>query len=234
MNEPASNRPTPRPATPPAPASSRSETIEQSKLQRSSAKTSRLAPTRLGRTITGRLEAHGPAKYQFQADGSPSYFVKIVSTRGVETIWGVDLERAIKRSKTQPKIGSVIGIQRVGSELVALPSHGSRQRTARRAQWRVETITFFAEAMQRARRSRESQLADRRELREYPELRSAFISLQVARKFAEAHIRDRRDREIFITRVKAVMTLSAREGKPIPETGIIERQPTRGRDDPAR
>ena len=204
----------------------------------------RVAPSRSQpeRMITGRLEAHGPANYQFTTNGSPSYYVKILSSSGIETLWGVDLERAIKQSTTQPKIGSLIGARRVGSEPVTLPASGADRaaalpRTARRAQWVVESITFFADSLQRARRDRELQLADQKALRERPELRSAFISLHVAREFAERNIRDPRDRELFIERVRVVMSLSLKNGTPIPEPRRRAPSPsvsTPHRDDPTR
>lgn len=229
MSEQGPDRPRARPSGP----RPLSEVVGRLGLERNRANAPRPGPIRPGRIITGRLEAHGSAKYQFRPDGSPSYYVKIVSSRGVETLWGVDLERAIKRSTTKPKIGSTVGVQRVGSELVALPA-GARQRTARRAQWLVENITFFADAMQRARRDRETQLADSRELRRSPELRSAYISLHATRKFADEHIHNSHDRELFVARVKALMTLSAREGTPIPEPRVIERQRKPNREVPTR
>lgn len=61
-----------------------------------------------------------------------------------------------------------------------------------------------------------------------PELRSAFVSLTVAEQFAERHIRDPRDRELFVRRVKAVMVASARK------VGSKPAQPPEERDLPAR
>lgn len=220
--------------------------VEDLMLNRKPAKSVPPPKVRTGRPITGRLEAHGRANYQFQPDGSPSYYVKIVSNRGLETLWGVDLERAIRRSKTQPKIGSIVGASRMGSELVTIPARGAhrgaaRQRTFRRAQWIVENITFFAESIQRARRDRETLLADQNMLGERPELRSSFISLSVAQKFADQHIRDPRDRKLFVQRVKAVMAISAGIGTLIPEPRLTDSQRTtskpataQGREEPTR
>lgn len=197
------------------------EIVQRLRLERTTA-TPRAPPHgRSGRVVTGRLKAHGPANYQFEPHGSPSYYVQILSSRGVETLWGVDLERAIAKSKTQPKIGSMIGAQRTGSEPVTIPAREgdpktAQPRTFRRARWVVEDVTFFADSIRRARRDREAQLADSAAMRERPELRSAFISLHVAEKFAEQSIRDPRDRALFIERVKAVMTLSVRTGAPAP------------------
>ncbi len=118
------------------------------------------------------------------------------------------------QSKSQLKPGSMIGARRVGSELVTLPAREgdlpTAQRTFRRAQWVVEDVTFFAESIRRARRDREAQLTDAVAMRARPELRSAFVSLHIAEKFAERSIRDPRDRALFVERVKAVMALSAK------------------------
>jgi hypothetical protein len=127
----------------------------------------------------------------------------------------VDLARALVKSKTQPKIGTMIGAQRLGSEPVKIPPRDGElrtvpQRTFRRARWVVEDVTFFAESIRRARRDREARLADSDAMRERPELRSAFLSLRIAEQFAERNIRDARDRALFVERVKAVMALSVK------------------------
>jgi hypothetical protein len=189
--------------------------------------------TRSGRVVTGRLQAHGHANYQFEPHGSPSYYVRILSSRGVETLWGVDLERALAKSKTQPTIGAMIGAQRLGSEPVTVPpregdTKTTQQRTFRRARWVVEDVTFFAESIRRARRDREARLADSDAMRERPELRSAFISLRIAERFAERNIRDARDRALFVERVKAVMALSVKT------SATAQASPTRRREDPTR
>lgn len=209
------------------------EIIERLQLDRRAASAPAPPRARSGRVVTGRLQAHGHANYQFEPHGSPSYYVRILSSRGVETLWGVDLERALSQSKTQPQIGAMIGAQRVGSEPVTIParegdSKTTGQRTFRRARWIVEDVKFFADSIRRARRDREARLADSDAMRERPELRSAFISLRIAEQFAERNIRDARDRALFVERVKAVMALSAKGSAPMHAT------PTRRREDPTR
>lgn len=223
--------PPPRPAGGPLPVA---EIVSRLKLDRRPPSPPAAPRSRPARIITGRLEAHGRANYQFEANGSPSYYVRILSSRGPEILWGVDLERAIQQSQTQPKIGSTVGAQRVGSELVTLPAAAARPRTARRAQWIVESVTYFAESIDRSRREREAQLADQSALRERPELRSAFVSLPVAQKFADRNIADPRDRELFIERVKAVMSLSARQGAPSPAPRVKRHELMPGTDMPRR
>lgn len=204
------------------------EIIERLKLERNHAPTP--ARRQAGEIITGRLEAHGGANYQFRRGASPSYYMTISSVRGPETFWGVDLERALKESQSQPKIGSQVGLQRVGSEPVTLPANdggrtADREQTFRRTRWRVEGVEFLAQSIEHARRGREAQLADKRALRERPELRSAFISLQIAQRFADRSIHDPRDRELFVERVRALMAASI-EGVP-PRRVHTRDEPTR-------
>jgi hypothetical protein len=184
---------------------------------------------RRGEVITGRLQEHGKANYQFEPNGSPSYYLKILTSRGPETLWGTDLERAILRSVSQPKVGAIVGVQRVGSEVATIPPRNGertmdRQRTFYRTRWRVEDVTYLAKSAQAAERAMKARLEDKRAMTERPELRSAFISLRVAQEYAERNIRDARDRELFVTRVKAVMAASLRNGKPVPEPRLVDQK----------
>ena len=199
---------------------------------------------RRAEVITGRLQEHGKANYQVQPDGSPSYYLKLITSRGQETLWGTDLERAILRSESQPKIGAMVGVQRVGSDAVTIPARQwerttERQRTFYRARWRVEDVTYLARSRQAAERAVKARLENKRAMAERPELRSAFISLHVAQEYAERNIRDPRDRDLFVNRVKAVMAASVRNGKPVPEPRIVDQKSPSAerstrRDDPTR
>ena len=197
-----------------------------------------------GQIITGRLHAHGKANYQFEPDGSPSYYVTLLTSRGPETVWGTDLERAIERSHSQPKLGAMVGVQRVGSDAVIIPPRAGdrtsdRQRTFHRTRWMVEDVVYLAQSKQRAERAVKARLDDKRAMTERPELRSAFISLHMDQRYAERHSRDPRDREQFVTRVKAVMAASVRNGKPVPEPSLVDDHRaasprTTSRDEPTR
>src|SRR5690606_32198109 len=76
-----------------------------------------------GQTLaSGRLVEHGAAPYEHQAGKSDSYFVTLENDKGQRnTIWGVDLERAMKGAERAPEIGDKIGLQHMGSVPVRLP-----------------------------------------------------------------------------------------------------------------
>lgn len=188
-----------------------------------------------GRLIVGRLEAHGPAKYQFRADQSPSYFLKVVTNRGVRILWGTDLARAMAESRTQPQVGSTVGVRRTGYDTFAIPERSrdaagqlvETDRLVKRNRWMVESAQFFAERAQLARRVRETHADAREATKSHPELVSTFLSLRGAEAIAERRIANPRDRERFLALVREAMAKSIRAGDPLPEVRLQDRLSTR-------
>jgi hypothetical protein len=195
------------------------------------------------RLIVGRLEAHGPANYRFRADQSPSYFLKVVTNRGTQILWGTDLARALAESHTQPKIGSVIGVRRTGYETFTIGGSDT-QRVVRRNRWRVESAQFFAERAQLARRVRDAHADARATTKKHPELISTYLSLRGAQAIAERRIADPKDRERFLALVREAMGKSINGGDPLPSIRLRERPkqiekktppiPVSRRDEPTR
>ncbi len=58
------------------------------------------------------------------------YFVKVATSTGVEEVWGIDLERALRESKSGVKVGDQIGIRRLGQEAVTVTLRDSTTRPA--------------------------------------------------------------------------------------------------------
>lgn len=163
-----------------------------------------------GEVTTGRLVSHGSAIYPLGEGSRPSYFVKVLTSHGPETLWGTDLKRAIEESQTQPKLNSIIGAQRVGYQVLKIPKNadlgntGARKSddTVRRARWRIESVMFFADQLRESRKAREDHLKDyepRRERRRP----SRGADLELAAQFADRHIQNPLDREEFLRRVEA-------------------------------
>jgi hypothetical protein len=191
------------------------------------------------RLVVGRLESHGAAKYQFRADQSESYYLKVVTSRGVETLWGKDLARALAESRSKPKVGSVIGVRRTGYETFTVPEQ-QRDKAGRI----VEIPEFFTERVQLARRLRDQQIDARSTVKQQPELASTYLSLRGAQEIAERRITDPKDRERFIALVREAMAKSIKNGEPLPVVRLRERPkeiekkiqpvPVSRRDDPTR
>ena len=75
-----------------------------------------------GELIIGKLKDHGAANYQFRAREEPSYYVKLMTSRGERILWGKDLKRALAEGETRPKTGELVGARRVAREAVTVTS----------------------------------------------------------------------------------------------------------------
>lgn len=97
----------------------------------------------------GRLVEHGAAPYEHDPKNGKSYFVTLESDKGEQrTIWGVDLERAMKEAA--PEIGEKIGLQHEGSTPVTLPDGTQTHRNT----WQVQDAGELAYSQLERRLSR--------------------------------------------------------------------------------
>lgn len=79
-----------------------------------------------------RLVDHGAAPYQHEEGGSPSYFVTIEQGDVRQTLWGVDLDRAVSVSGAE--IGDGVNLENIGSVPITLPDGTKTHRNT----WNVE------------------------------------------------------------------------------------------------
>jgi hypothetical protein len=211
-----------------------------------------LNPRRSGQLLIGRLKDHGAANYQFRAKEDPSYYVKLLTSRGERVLWGKDLQRAVTEGQTRPKVGDLIGARRIAREAVTVTARErdtegrvirQEERSAHRTRWVVEKVSFFAERVRMARRLRDEQADVRESVRAHPELKSTFLSVRAAEEFAAKRIANPEDRERFLTLVRGAMSASIHKGEPLPSTSLRGRTaepatPAKTRDpkreDPAR
>jgi antirestriction protein ArdC len=70
------------------------------------------------RTYVGELLEHGSASYKFDKDEKDSYFVKLRTATGEQTIWGIDLARAIEDLQTRGPVNGEIILAFQGSKAV--------------------------------------------------------------------------------------------------------------------
>lgn len=97
------------------------------------------------RRYAGVLMGHGKANYQFDPDEKPSYWVKIQAADGREnTLWGVDLERAVKEGQVAD--GEEVHIDFLGNRPVTVMANkrdeagnvvGVEEIESRRNTWKV-------------------------------------------------------------------------------------------------
>ena len=187
---------------------------------------------RSGALVIGRLTEHGVANYQFRRDENPSYYVKVLTSRGLKVLWGKDLERALVAAETRPKIGDLVGVRRTGREAVTITARrrdlsgrviAEEAQVAHRTRWVLEKVQFFAERARLARRVRDEQLDVSKAVRAHPELKSTFLSLRAAEDFAARRIANPGDREKFLTLVREAVAGSIQKGEPLPAVRLRDR-----------
>lgn len=102
------------------------------------------------RSHAGLLIEHGEANYQHNPDNKKNYYVTLDTVNGPETIWGVDLGRAMKESGSD--IGDPVKLDYMGSELVIVDKDvrndagiviGKEQIETNRNTWAVNAISEY-------------------------------------------------------------------------------------------
>lgn len=98
--------------------------------------------------LSGELIEHGAARYQHKPDESYSYFVRYRGSAGdVQTVWGVDLKRAM--SKSGAKVGDIVSLKNLGEKPVTVDELvrdangkviGTRPKEAIRNTWEVQRV----------------------------------------------------------------------------------------------
>ena len=206
-------------------------------------------PRRPDRLITGRLLEHGAAPYRNERGQPKSYFVTVETARGERTVWGTDLERAIKESLSRPAAGEEVGLRVVGQDDVTVksrrPDTGApvgEDKATQRNRWVIESRAFFEARATAAEIVRNPKIDAREAVKRHPELASTYLHLKGAQEVAAQRIRDPQDQRRFVSMVRSALADSVERGEPLqpvrlrqstektkPEPERSDRQPTRTR-----
>lgn len=99
------------------------------------------------RTYAGVLVDHGSAPYKHDPQEKQNYFVTLNTPEGPETVWGIDLQRAMEENGAQP--GEAIRMDFLGSESVEVQANvrdaqgnviGTEPKQVMRNAWDVQVI----------------------------------------------------------------------------------------------
>jgi putative DNA primase/helicase len=190
---------------------------------------------RQGGLLTGKLVDHGRATYRHDPREPMSYFVKIETPRGDRTIWGVDLERAMKESLSRPQVGDEIGLRAVRQDSVKVRAHerdpegkivAERDLETHRNRWIVEKRAFFESRAEAARTLRDTAVDPKQAVKRHPELVGTYLQMQAA-ELAAKQFRDREDQERFVTQVRSALADAVARGEPLPPVRLRESVPER-------
>jgi putative DNA primase/helicase len=187
------------------------------------------------RIVAGKLVEHGRANYKHDMKEPMSYYVKIETARGDRTIWGVDLERALRQSLTQPKTGDEIGLRSIRRDQVTVKTSrldgegkvvGTHELPAHRNHWIVEKREFLEDRAEAAKVLRDTSVDPRKGARQHPELAGTYLQVAAA-KLAAQQLRDPQDRTVFVARVREALASSVERGEPLAPVRLkTKRSPT--------
>jgi putative DNA primase/helicase len=190
------------------------------------------APTHQAERVAGRLLDFGKDSYRHDPDREPSYFVRLQTREGVREIWGKDIERAVAKSLTQPKLGDEVVLQRTGRDAVTVRRQArddSGQPTERpvetfRNRWVIEKQEFFEQRAGAAQVVRDAAIGARQATRAHPELAGTYLTLKAAELASQA-LRDSQDRRRFVAQVRGVLAEDIEQGEPLQPVRLRERGP---------
>lgn len=183
--------------------------------------------------FVGKLLEHGRAPYRQDPKEPMSYFVRLATVKGERTIWGVDLERALKESLTQPKLGDEVGVVSSRREAVKVnvaerdesgQVSGQKSLDTHRNRWTVEKQTFFEGRLQAAQVLRDSAINAKQGAKDYPELLGTYLQVKAAEEAARK-LKNPADRQQFLHLVRGALAAAVARGEPLPKVRMRDRTP---------
>jgi hypothetical protein len=191
--------------------------------------------------LTGQLVDHGRATYHHDRHAPMSYFVKLETSRGDRTIWGVDLERAFRESLTKPGIGDEVGLRTVRQDPVKVRRQdrdeagelAEHDLETHRNRWVIEKRSFFEARAEAARTVRDTSINPKTAVKQHPELAGTYLQVHAA-ELAAKQMRDPQDRALFVAKVRAALADGIARGEPLAAVRLRERATTRSARTPER
>jgi hypothetical protein len=192
-------------------------------------------PPKPRRPITGELLEHGRAPYQNEADNPMSYFAKVKTATGERTVWGVDLERALRESVSAPKVGDEIVLRQVRAEPVTVRAVergedgevAERSKNVLRNQWSLETRAFVESREEASRALRDASRDPKEVVRNQPQLAGAYLAVRGAEEIARSRIPHPEDQARFVDLVRTAVADGIEKGKAMLQVKLRGRE--RGR-----
>lgn len=183
------------------------------------------------RVVRGRLLDHGPANYRFDRNEPMSYYMKVDTPSGERTVWGRDLERAVKTSLSQVKAGDEVAVRHLGEKPVTVVRAarddegrviGKAEVAAYRNRWLIEKQEFLEQRAQLARVVRDPSVDPKTATRQRPELVGTYLELRAAELVAKDVYPDVRDQQQFVTRVREAIASEIERGESLSAVRVRE------------
>jgi hypothetical protein len=176
-----------------------------------------------GDWLGGRLLAHGKAPYRFEPGNPESYYVRLQTADGRQVLWGADLERAIRESKSHAKVGDAVGVRIVSREKL------DGDRTWNR--WQVDQAIHIVKERRVAREILENPVTARRAGKDGATLTGSYLLVNAAEMLARVQFTDEKSRKDFVAKVREAAGIKPR---PLDERAPVARTLTRNEQDAPR
>jgi hypothetical protein len=191
------------------------------------------SPQKPKRVLYGTLVSHGAENFEFNPQEDMSYYVKLRTDRGKEIVlWGKDLERALRESKSQPKLGDSVGVSHAGREPVTVPKKERNEKgqvlreyeiNTHRNEWVIETRAFFREREQLAEVVRDSAVGAKRAVDLNPALAGTYVALRGAELYAKKNFQDPHEQQRFVEAIRRSMARDIKRGAPLYTPALRDR-----------
>lgn len=176
------------------------------------------------RLYVGQLLEHGADKYEFHPQGPPSYYVKLKTDHGVQTLWGKGLQRAFAESKTKPKLSELVGIRENNLDAVSFVERkrvdgvvvAERKYDTPRPHWVIEKLEEFDRLAFGARTLRDPTIARRDAVLNQPDLLPYYWVLDAFKKVGDSKIKEPERRGVFMRLVRDGLALAYERAEPAP------------------
>lgn len=195
-------------------------------------------PARARRPIEGTLLEHGRAPYKGDADNAMSYFARLRTAGKERTVWGVDLERALRESVSAPKVGDDVVVRQLREDPVTVKTVERGEgdvvretsRIVTRNRWSVETRAFVEERLEASKQIRDRTRDPKDVVRDRPELAGAYLGMRGAQEIARTRIPHPEDQTKFVDLVRTAIADGVKRGEPLPTVKLRDRGRDRPRD----
>lgn len=194
--------------------------------------------------IVGKVVEHGEAKYNFDKDENPSYYVKLATKDGEKTVWGVDLQRALKDAGA--KAGSEVRLENLGKQAVAVVGTirddknkvvGRGPIDSHRNEWKAtilrETEKVLSQGEKMAKAFLDASNARQRStaVKEFPQLGQAFALLATFEAGLAKPGLSKSESRDFTDQFKDVVASRLERGKPLPTVEVRDSEKEKQRQE---
>jgi sarcosine oxidase delta subunit len=179
---------------------------------------------RQDRLYVGKLIEHNASNYEFHPKGPRSYYVTLLTDNGRQTLWGAGLAKAFAESKTQPKLGDLIGIRENNLDPVSIVTRkqvngvvqAERQYDTPRPHWVVEKLEEFDRRRFAAQALRDPTIPRRDAVMSHRELLGFYWVLDAGKKVAEEKIAHPDGQKRFLALMRETLARAVERGEPPP------------------